>query len=242
MPLGRAWVVQVLPPSVVATTAPPVERDPVAQQSDVLAHAMPLRGPVPLGRACFVQVLPRWSWRRRNRREPGQQRHQRCRRHCPGASAADPFPQKGRPEAWPATAAIMGSMPQTPGEQARNAVTARIAAHIAAGWPRLGPPEVRFRGRHCYVAVTLSGHRQPTPSLRLGPSASTKPAPNSTAKTSSPGPPARPPAHPSRESTRPLALYAGPPARKQSRRPANRKLRKSSDLGHVLGVIDLDAA
>jgi hypothetical protein len=63
--------------------------------------------------------------------------------------------------------AIMESMPQTPGEQARNAVTARITAHVAAGWPRLGPPEVRFRGRHCYVAVALPGHRQPTPFLRL---------------------------------------------------------------------------
>jgi hypothetical protein len=61
----------------------------------------------------------------------------------------------------------MGSMPQTPGEQDRNAVTARIAAHVAAGWPRLGPPDVRFRGRHCYVAVTLPGRRQPTPFLRL---------------------------------------------------------------------------
>ena len=63
--------------------------------------------------------------------------------------------------------AIMESMPQTPGEQARNAVTARITAHIAGGWPRLGPPEVRFRGRYCYVAVALPGHGQPTPFLRL---------------------------------------------------------------------------
>jgi len=63
--------------------------------------------------------------------------------------------------------AIMESMPQTPDEQARNAVTARITAHIAAGWPRLGLPEVRFRGRYCYVAVTLPGHRGPTPFLRL---------------------------------------------------------------------------
>lgn len=61
----------------------------------------------------------------------------------------------------------MESMPQTPGEQARNAVTARITAHIAGGWPRLGPPEVRFRGRYCYVAVALPGHGQPTPFLRL---------------------------------------------------------------------------
>jgi hypothetical protein len=62
----------------------------------------------------------------------------------------------------------MDSMPQqTPDEQARNAVAARITAHIAAGWPLLGTPDVRFRGRHCYVAVTLPGHRGPTPFLRL---------------------------------------------------------------------------
>ena len=58
-------------------------------------------------------------------------------------------------------------MPQTPGEQDRNAVTARITAHVAAGWPRLGPPQVSFRGRYCYAAVTLPGHRGPTPFLRL---------------------------------------------------------------------------
>ena len=58
-------------------------------------------------------------------------------------------------------------MPQTPGEQDRNAVADRITAHVAAGWPRLRQPEVRFRGRYCYVAVTLPGHRQPTPFLRL---------------------------------------------------------------------------
>jgi hypothetical protein len=62
---------------------------------------------------------------------------------------------------------MMDSMPQTPDEQARNAVTARITARVAAGWPRLGKPEVRFRGRYCYVAVTLPGHRGPTPFLRL---------------------------------------------------------------------------
>jgi hypothetical protein len=57
-------------------------------------------------------------------------------------------------------------MPQAPGEQARTAATARITAHIARGWPRIGPLEVRFRGRYCYVAVALPGHRQPTPFLR----------------------------------------------------------------------------
>jgi hypothetical protein len=61
----------------------------------------------------------------------------------------------------------MDSMPQTPDEQARNDVTARVAARVAAGWPRLGQPEVRFHGRYCYVAVTLPGHRTPTPFLRL---------------------------------------------------------------------------
>ena len=63
--------------------------------------------------------------------------------------------------------AIMDSMPQTPDEQARNDVTSRVTARVAAGWPRLGQPEVRFRGRYCYVAVTLPGHRTPTPFLRL---------------------------------------------------------------------------
>jgi hypothetical protein len=61
----------------------------------------------------------------------------------------------------------MESMPQTPGEQTRNAVTARIAGHTAAGWPRPGQPEVRFRDRYCYVALTLPGRRSPTPFLRL---------------------------------------------------------------------------
>ena len=78
-----------------------------------------------------------------------------------------PFPGKGGQGRGRATPAIMESMPQTPGEQARNDVTARITARVAAGWPRLGQPEVRFRGRYCYVAVTLPGHRGPTPFLRL---------------------------------------------------------------------------
>ena len=61
----------------------------------------------------------------------------------------------------------MGIVPQTPGQQTRNDVTARIAAHVAAGWPRLGEPLVTWRGRYCYVAVELPGHRRPTPFLRL---------------------------------------------------------------------------
>lgn len=61
----------------------------------------------------------------------------------------------------------MDSMPQTTDEQARNDVTTRVTARVAAGWPRLGQPEVRFRGRYCYVAVTLPDHRAPTPLLCL---------------------------------------------------------------------------
>lgn len=61
----------------------------------------------------------------------------------------------------------MESMPQTPDEQTRNTVTRRITAHVTAGWPRLGEPLVRHRGQYCYVAVTLPGHRAPTPILRL---------------------------------------------------------------------------
>jgi len=61
----------------------------------------------------------------------------------------------------------MEIVPQTPDEQTRNAVTRRIIARVAGGWPRLGEPLVRYRGRYCYVAVTLPGHREPTPILRL---------------------------------------------------------------------------
>jgi hypothetical protein len=58
-------------------------------------------------------------------------------------------------------------MPPAPDEQTRNVVTGRITARVTAGWPRLGEPEVRYRGQYCYVAVTLPGHREPTPILRL---------------------------------------------------------------------------
>ena len=64
-------------------------------------------------------------------------------------------------------AAIMDSVPQTPDQQTRNAVTTRITAHVTAGWPRLGEPLVRHRGQYCYVAALLPGHREPTPILRL---------------------------------------------------------------------------
>jgi hypothetical protein len=49
----------------------------------------------------------------------------------------------------------------------RNAVTARIIAHVTAGWPRLGKPLIRHRGQYRYVAALLPGHREPAPILRL---------------------------------------------------------------------------
>ena len=61
----------------------------------------------------------------------------------------------------------MESVPQTPDQQTRNAVTRRITAHVTAGWPRLGEPLVRHRGQYCYVAALLPGRREPTPILRL---------------------------------------------------------------------------
>jgi hypothetical protein len=56
---------------------------------------------------------------------------------------------------------------QTPDQQTRNTVTSRITTHVTAGWPRLGEPVITWRGRHCYVAAQLPGHREPTPILRL---------------------------------------------------------------------------
>ena len=61
----------------------------------------------------------------------------------------------------------MDSVPQTPAQSTRSAVTRRITAHVTAGWPRLGEPLVRYRGQYCYVAALLPGHREPTPILRL---------------------------------------------------------------------------
>jgi hypothetical protein len=61
----------------------------------------------------------------------------------------------------------MDSVPETPGEQIRAAVTERIIARVRRGWPRLGEPIVRHRGKYCYVAAVLPGHREPTPILRL---------------------------------------------------------------------------
>ena len=61
----------------------------------------------------------------------------------------------------------MDSVPETPDQQTRTAVTRRITAHVRRGWPRLGEPIVRHRGRFCYVSALLPGHREPTPILRL---------------------------------------------------------------------------
>jgi hypothetical protein len=61
----------------------------------------------------------------------------------------------------------MDGMPDAPDPQTRTAVTQRITAHVKRGWPRLGEPIVRHRGRFCYVSAVLPGHREPTPILRL---------------------------------------------------------------------------
>jgi hypothetical protein len=50
----------------------------------------------------------------------------------------DPFRRECQGTAG--TPAIMEIVPQTPDQQTRNDVTARIAARIAGGWPRLGEP------------------------------------------------------------------------------------------------------
>ena len=61
----------------------------------------------------------------------------------------------------------MESVPQTPDQQTRNAVTRRILAYVPRGWPRLGEPVVRHRGQFCYVSARLPGDREPAPILRL---------------------------------------------------------------------------
>jgi len=96
----------------------------------------------------------------------------------------------------------MDSVLQTPDPQTRNAVTARITAHVTASWPRLGEPLVRHRGQYCYVAATLPGHREPTPILRLRWQGSAdewaigiyKASTGQYSETTCPGPSARPPA------------------------------------------------
>jgi hypothetical protein len=62
---------------------------------------------------------------------------------------------------------IMDNMPGTPDPQTRTEVTRRIIAHVTRGWPRLGEPIVRHRGRFCYVSALLPGHHDLTPILRL---------------------------------------------------------------------------
>ena len=61
----------------------------------------------------------------------------------------------------------MESVPQTPDQQTRNAVTRRILACVTRGWPRPGEPVVRHRGQFCYVSARLPGEREPAPILRL---------------------------------------------------------------------------
>ena len=84
-----------------------------------------------------------------------------------GSINGNSFHDRRRARPAPAAPTIMDSVPQTPDQQTRNAVTARITAHVTAGWPRLGEPLIRYRGQYCYVAALLPGHREPTPILRL---------------------------------------------------------------------------
>lgn len=55
-------------------------------------------------------------------------------------------------------------MPQTPDPERRHRPDRRLCH---ADWPRPGEPDVRYRGRYCYVAAKLPGHREATPILRL---------------------------------------------------------------------------
>lgn len=77
-------------------------------------------------------------------------------------SARPPPPGRVRPPP-----AIMDSVPETPDQQTRTAVTRRIIAHVRRGWPRLSEPIVRHRGRFCYVSALLPGYREAAPILRL---------------------------------------------------------------------------
>jgi hypothetical protein len=61
----------------------------------------------------------------------------------------------------------MDGGPRTLDSVIRNAVTARIKAHVTVGWPRLAEPLVRHRGQYCYVAALVSGHRERALILRL---------------------------------------------------------------------------
>jgi hypothetical protein len=57
--------------------------------------------------------------------------------------------------------------PDIPSQQTRTAVTQRIISHVAQGWPHLGEPVVRHRGKFCYVGAALPGSEEPTSILRL---------------------------------------------------------------------------
>jgi hypothetical protein len=61
----------------------------------------------------------------------------------------------------------MDAMPAAIDHATRAALTRRTVAHVKRGWPRLNAPEVRFRGRFCYVDAVLPGQPRPTPILRL---------------------------------------------------------------------------
>jgi hypothetical protein len=58
-------------------------------------------------------------------------------------------------------------MPQALDAPTRAAVTARIIAHVAHGWPHLGEPSIHFSGQFCYVGAKLHRKRPPSPILRL---------------------------------------------------------------------------
>src|SRR5487761_1082188 len=98
--------------------------------------------------------------------EPGYPARPAAATQCPqpgiatGRSAGAQAPLRPDP-------AIMDSVPETPGQQTRTAATRRIIAHVTRGWPRLGEPTLRHRGRFCYVSALLPAHREPTPILRL---------------------------------------------------------------------------
>jgi hypothetical protein len=62
---------------------------------------------------------------------------------------------------------MCGMASDVPNQQTRTAVTQRIIAHVAQGWPHLGKPVVRHRGKFCYVGTVLPGSEEPKPILRL---------------------------------------------------------------------------
>ena len=132
-----------------------------ARAREHAAHR-PLPG---LGEETAGQPRERAERRRGEQRgEHGQQRHQRRRdrQHCIREHQRESVLVRVTEQARRLrTPAIMDSVPQTPDQQTRNAVTTRIIAHVTAGWPRLGEPLVRYRGQYCYVAALLPGHRDP---------------------------------------------------------------------------------